>query len=213
MSKQDYFHCCVSPITPWVADQTLTDANRHRLSTIMNADNILVVMDGEIVESGTHHELVNSKGRYYNLWSKQITPIAATGSSNGATTVNDENTLIVDVEVAPQTAKSDNGVQRGGGQTASGAELADATNRLSTRPRNTPAKNNIEEELVNDQDLISKQRVWKSHHSSPNSSADLSRSVDRSNTAATDECNERHPERQHEASEASECGKTNPVQK
>ncbi|KAF4633947.1 hypothetical protein G7Y89_g4170 [Cudoniella acicularis] len=44
----------------------------HRLSTIMKADHILVVMNGEIVENGTHHDLIHSKGKYHELWSKQI---------------------------------------------------------------------------------------------------------------------------------------------
>jgi len=39
----------------------------HRLATIQHADEILVLNKGEIVESGTHSELINSKGFYYNL--------------------------------------------------------------------------------------------------------------------------------------------------
>jgi ABC-type glutathione transport system ATPase component len=38
----------------------------------MRADQILVVMDGEIVEAGTHESLINAEGKYYSLWSKQI---------------------------------------------------------------------------------------------------------------------------------------------
>ncbi|EPE24943.1 P-loop containing nucleoside triphosphate hydrolase [Glarea lozoyensis ATCC 20868] len=44
----------------------------HRLSTIMRADQILVVMDGEIVEAGSHQDLIHAKGKYHNLWTKQI---------------------------------------------------------------------------------------------------------------------------------------------
>ncbi|QCT01114.1 bacteriocin-processing peptidase [Paenibacillus algicola] len=40
----------------------------HRLSTILNADTILVLKDGEIVESGTHAELMSSKGHYFSLY-------------------------------------------------------------------------------------------------------------------------------------------------
>lgn len=45
----------------------------HRLSTIMNADLILVINDGEIVERGTHTELMEKKGVYYNMQKAQIT--------------------------------------------------------------------------------------------------------------------------------------------
>jgi len=43
----------------------------HRLSTVRNADVILVVKDGKIVESGTHRELLAARGYYYSLWSRQ----------------------------------------------------------------------------------------------------------------------------------------------
>lgn len=45
----------------------------HRLSTIMNADLILVINDGEIVERGTHAELMEKKGVYYNMQKAQVT--------------------------------------------------------------------------------------------------------------------------------------------
>jgi subfamily B ATP-binding cassette protein MsbA len=43
----------------------------HRLSTIKNADNIIVMQKGKIVEQGTHKELINKKGMYYNLVNMQ----------------------------------------------------------------------------------------------------------------------------------------------
>ncbi|KAI8865271.1 P-loop containing nucleoside triphosphate hydrolase protein, partial [Ramicandelaber brevisporus] len=48
-----------------------TIAIAHRLSTIQNADLILVFKDGQIVESGTHRELLARKGLYYSLVQKQ----------------------------------------------------------------------------------------------------------------------------------------------
>lgn len=38
----------------------------HRLSTVKNADNIIVIENGEIIEQGNHEELINRKGYYYN---------------------------------------------------------------------------------------------------------------------------------------------------
>ena len=43
----------------------------HRLSTIRRADQILVVENGEIIERGTHEELYDRGGRYYELYTKQ----------------------------------------------------------------------------------------------------------------------------------------------
>ncbi|MGA2112824.1 MAG: ABC transporter ATP-binding protein [Anaerolineales bacterium] len=44
----------------------------HRLSTIRNADIVLVVNDGEIIERGKHAELLEKKGFYYNLYMSQF---------------------------------------------------------------------------------------------------------------------------------------------
>jgi ATP-binding cassette subfamily B protein len=44
----------------------------HRLSTIMHADKIYVLERGQIVETGTHHELLEEKGLYYAMWRQQI---------------------------------------------------------------------------------------------------------------------------------------------
>ncbi len=43
----------------------------HRLSTVKNADCILVVKDGKIIEQGTHRELIDKKGYYHDLYTKQ----------------------------------------------------------------------------------------------------------------------------------------------
>ncbi|KAF6829130.1 ABC transporter [Colletotrichum plurivorum] len=44
----------------------------HRLSTIVNADKIVVIHDGSVVESGTHDELLEKGGRYKDLWTRQV---------------------------------------------------------------------------------------------------------------------------------------------
>ena len=44
----------------------------HRLSTVQNADKILVVDHGDVVEQGTHQELMASKGYYYRLYASQF---------------------------------------------------------------------------------------------------------------------------------------------
>ena len=44
----------------------------HRLSTVKNADNIVVLDKGEIVETGTHHDLTALKGEYYKLVKNQL---------------------------------------------------------------------------------------------------------------------------------------------
>lgn len=44
----------------------------HRLSTIVNADIILVINNGQIIEKGTHDELMAKKGKYFNLYNNQF---------------------------------------------------------------------------------------------------------------------------------------------
>lgn len=44
----------------------------HRLSTVKNADNIIVLEKGEIIEQGTHDELIQSRGAYFNLVRNQL---------------------------------------------------------------------------------------------------------------------------------------------
>ena len=44
----------------------------HRLSTVRNADRILVVDRGRIVERGTHEQLLERQGRYFQLYTRQF---------------------------------------------------------------------------------------------------------------------------------------------
>lgn len=44
----------------------------HRLSTVKNADQIIVINDGLIIERGTHNQLIEQKGKYYNLIKDQL---------------------------------------------------------------------------------------------------------------------------------------------
>ena len=44
----------------------------HRLSTIKNADNIIVIDEGKIIESGKHEFLINNKNVYTDLWNVQV---------------------------------------------------------------------------------------------------------------------------------------------
>jgi len=48
----------------------------HRLSTIKDADNVIVINDGEIVEQGTHQQLLESKGFFHKLYMSQFKGLA-----------------------------------------------------------------------------------------------------------------------------------------
>jgi len=54
-----------------------TFAIAHRLSTVRDADTILVMEDGQIVERGTHEDLLADQGLYANLWSVQVGEVDA----------------------------------------------------------------------------------------------------------------------------------------
>ncbi|KAH0542717.1 hypothetical protein FGG08_002952 [Glutinoglossum americanum] len=70
----------------------------HRLSTIMKADLILVIKDGEVVEQGTHNELLFSKGKYYDLWSKQVLVGASGERSKDAGDLKNAPAIINDLD-------------------------------------------------------------------------------------------------------------------
>jgi ATP-binding cassette subfamily B protein len=64
MLLQDAIHTLLENRTSFVI--------AHRLSTIRNADIILVVDDGKIIERGTHAELMAARNHYYKLYTRQF---------------------------------------------------------------------------------------------------------------------------------------------
>lgn len=67
-------------ITEKAIEKTINNLSRnittiiiaHRLSTIMRCDKIFVMEKGKFIEQGTHKELIDKKGRYYDLWKDQL---------------------------------------------------------------------------------------------------------------------------------------------
>ncbi|MDE5583612.1 MAG: peptidase domain-containing ABC transporter [Ruminococcus sp.] len=67
-------------ITEKAIEKTINNLSRnittiiiaHRLSTIMRCDKIFVMENGKFIEQGTHKELLEKKGRYYDLWKDQL---------------------------------------------------------------------------------------------------------------------------------------------
>ncbi len=77
------FDDCLSAVDTRTEEEILNNLGRvmqdktsiiiaHRISTIKNADKILVIDNGEIVEQGTHDFLMQQKGNYFELYEKQL---------------------------------------------------------------------------------------------------------------------------------------------
>jgi len=77
------FDDCLSAVDTRTEEEILSNLGRimqgktsiiisHRISTIKNADNILVLDNGEIIEQGTHPQLMDLKGPYFELYEKQL---------------------------------------------------------------------------------------------------------------------------------------------
>ncbi|OAA65452.1 vacuolar ABC heavy metal transporter [Niveomyces insectorum RCEF 264] len=77
----------------------------HRLSTVMNADCIIVVSDGEIVEQGSHDDLIQAGGKYASLWSKQI--FSKPKDKNKASTNATTDTSEIVNDLTPEATKNE----------------------------------------------------------------------------------------------------------
>ena len=55
-----------------VSENKTTIIIAHRLSTVVNADNIIVLNNGKVVESGSHEHLLQAHGLYENMWNRQL---------------------------------------------------------------------------------------------------------------------------------------------
>ena len=81
----------------------------HRLSTIIDADNIIVIKDGTIIEQGPPGDLMKAKGKYYSLWIKQVGTIdpAATIAKNEEALEDSEGSDKPESNDEPETAAGD----------------------------------------------------------------------------------------------------------
>jgi len=62
----------------------------HRLSTVVNADKIAVLENGKLIEEGSHTELWETKGKYYQMWQKQLPKFSNLKHSDFITNLNIE---------------------------------------------------------------------------------------------------------------------------
>ena len=70
----------------------------------MNADRIIVIGDGTILEAGDHETLIRSGGKYADLWSKQVF-LKPKKTTHGVSESTTPSTLINDLE--PETAEAE----------------------------------------------------------------------------------------------------------
>ncbi|XP_064095377.1 ATP-binding cassette sub-family B member 6-like [Macrobrachium nipponense] len=78
-----------------VCKERTTVVVAHRLSTVINADVILVLKDGDIIERGRHEELLGMGGVYSNMWQQQLeannNAESSMSTEEGATAVDEAN--------------------------------------------------------------------------------------------------------------------------
>ncbi|XP_012278469.1 ATP-binding cassette sub-family B member 6, mitochondrial [Orussus abietinus] len=68
----------------------------HRLSTIIHADEILVLKEGEIVERGRHEELISQQGIYHGMWQAQLQNDQDNSSPGPANTINSREDVLTE---------------------------------------------------------------------------------------------------------------------
>lgn len=67
--SEQYIHLAVQAMRK--RDKTIIII-AHRLSTVMNADKIVVLEQGKLIEEGSHKKLLTKKGKYYGMWRQQF---------------------------------------------------------------------------------------------------------------------------------------------
>lgn len=96
----------------------------HRLSTIVDADQILVIEKGEIVERGSHQDLLLRGGKYNELWTKQTAGHLSNANSKVPSETNsmngdgDANTPLIDITPAEEDKATSTGRSEGGDKDA-----------------------------------------------------------------------------------------------
>jgi len=85
----------------------------HRLSTIVEADQILVIDKGEVIERGTHSELLEVGGKYCELWTKQTAGTLSTLGSKAGSKAPSTNELLIDVTPPEEDEAKTTGVSDG----------------------------------------------------------------------------------------------------
>jgi len=67
-----YFRDRAKPAIARLLENRTSFVIAHRLSTVIQADQVLVIQQGQIVEQGTHAELIAQQGVYANLYALQL---------------------------------------------------------------------------------------------------------------------------------------------
>lgn len=78
-----------------VCENRTTIIVAHRLSTIIHAHQILVLKEGEIIERGTHEELLEKNSHYFTMWQQQQTSNSERGNNNDAG--DDDDDELIDI--------------------------------------------------------------------------------------------------------------------